>query len=78
MNKQEIREIIDEILIDNLRISKTEICLVSTLKDLGADSLDEVDIILKLEQEFGIHFPDEIMPESLSVGNLYRYIVENI
>ena len=60
MNHQEIETKVTEILMNNLGISETGISFESTLKDLGADSLEQIEIILELEKEFGITIPDDI------------------
>lgn len=44
------------------------------LNDLGADSLDLVEILMSLEDEFGISIPDEVIPEIKTVGQLVAYI----
>jgi len=74
MNQQEIETKVTEILMNKLGISETEISFESTLKDLGADTLDAFEIILELEKEFGITFPDDIILEDQSIGSLSRYI----
>lgn len=78
MNQQEIETKVTEMLMNKLRISKTEISFESTLKDLGADSLEGVEIILELEKEFGIGIPDDITPEVQNIGGLCKYIEKKI
>ncbi|MBN2745610.1 MAG: acyl carrier protein [Bacteroidales bacterium] len=51
-----------------------EIIPDSTLKDLGADSLDELEIIIELEQKLDIILPDDIQPEVQTIGNLCKFI----
>lgn len=70
MKQQEIETILTEILMDKLAISKTEISSKSTMKDLGADTLDEIEIIIELEHKLGIDIPDGIMPEAQNIGSL--------
>ena len=74
MKQQEIEIILTEILIDKLAISKTEISSESTMKELGADTLDEIEIIIELEQKLGIAIPDEIMPGLQNIGALCNSI----
>ena len=78
MNQQEIKIIVTEIIVNKLGISETEISSESTMKDLGADSLDEVEIILDIERKLEIIIPDEIAPEVQTVGNLCKFIEELI
>ena len=46
--------------------------------DLGADSLDLVEILMSLEEEFNISIPDEAIPTIKTVGELVSYIEKNI
>ncbi|MEQ2008426.1 MAG: acyl carrier protein, partial [Limisphaerales bacterium] len=47
------------------------------IEDLGADSLDTVELIMALEEEFGIEVPDEEAEKLVSVGDVTRYIEES-
>ena len=47
------------------------------IEDLGADSLDTVELIMALEEEFGIEVPDEEAEKLMSVGDVNKYIEEN-
>ena len=78
MNKQEIKTIVSEIIEKKLGISRTEIGSESTLKELGADSLDELEIIIEIERRLKIILPDDITPEVQIVGNLCKFIEKNI
>ncbi len=78
MNQQEIETKVIEILMNNLGISETEISFESTLKELGADSLEQIEIIIELEKEFGIVIPDDITPEVQNIGGLCKYIEKKI
>ena len=78
MNQQEIEIKVTEILMNNLGISETGVSFESTLKDLGADSLEQIEIIIELEKEFGITIPDDITPEVQNIGDLCKYIENEI
>lgn len=78
MNHQEICTIVTEILMEKLGISETKISSESTMKDIGADSLDEVEIILEIEHKFGISIPDNIIPEVQNIGSLCNYIEKEL
>jgi len=78
MNQQEIKTIVTETLIDKLRILETEISPETTMKDYGADSLDEVEIIMQLEKKFGIEIPDDFNPEERNIGGLCKYIEKKL
>ena len=74
MNLEEIKLKVSEILQYKLRISENEIDFNSTLKDLGADSLHEVDIIYSAEEKFGIRIPDQYYAESKSIDEICNAI----
>jgi acyl carrier protein len=78
MDQQEIETKVTEILMNKLGISETVISFESTLKDLGADSLEQIEIITDLEKEFGITIPDDITPEVQNIGSLCKYIENEI
>jgi len=74
MNKQERKIVVSEIIEKKLGISRTEINSESTLKELGADSLDQLEIIIDIERKLKITLPDDITPEMQIVGNLCKFI----
>ncbi len=47
------------------------------VKDLGADSLDVVELIMALEEKFGIEIPDEKAEKIVNVGDVVKYIEDN-
>ncbi|GAA9265422.1 acyl carrier protein [Helicobacter pylori] len=47
------------------------------VKDLGADSLDVVELIMELEEKFGIEIPDEQAEKIVNVGDVVKYIEDN-
>ncbi|MGL5692455.1 MAG: acyl carrier protein [Peptostreptococcaceae bacterium] len=66
--------IADQLGIDNVE----EITLETTLKeDLDADSLDAVEVIMALEDEFGIEIPDEAAENMKTIGDICHYIEGN-
>lgn len=78
MNQSEIQTRVIEILINKLGISTTEVSLESNLKAIGADSLEQIEIILELEKEFGISIPEDIGLEDKNLESLCRYIGDEI
>lgn len=67
-----------EILAKQLRIDSAKIELKTNIaSDLGADSLDLVEILMSLEDEFKISIPDEAIPGIVTVGDLVAYIENN-
>jgi len=77
MNLQEIEKIVTDIVVDKLGVSNAQITIDSTFKDLGADSLDQVEIIIELEKVFGISIPDNILSEVQNIESLCSYIEKN-
>lgn len=65
---------ISDIIADKLAIDKQRITKESTLADLGADSLDLVEIIMKMEEQFGIEINDEDAEHMNNVGQVVDYI----
>ena len=64
-----------EILCDQLDLDESTVNEDSNIvEDLGADSLDSVDIILALEDEFDIQIPDEETENIKTVGDLCNYV----
>ena len=69
---------IKDIIIDQLHVDETEVTMDTNLmKDLSADSLDAVEIIMAIEEEYGIEIPDEDAETFQTVGDLVRYVEEN-
>ena len=67
------------LLADQLDIDEDEITEESHLvEDLGADSLDSIDIIMSVEDEWEIEVPDDVLENIETVGDIVKYIEENI
>ena len=64
-----------EILAKQLRVEKEKVTLNTNIAaDLGADSLDLVEILMSLEDEFNVSIPDEAIPGIVTVGDLVKFI----
>lgn len=72
--QQETFHIIADIIASTLHIEKDRITVSSTLQDLGADSLAMVEIVLKLEEQFGIEIDDEKAEHLTNVQEVLDYI----
>lgn len=69
---------IKDIVIDQLQVEESDVAMDTNLmKDLSADSLDAVEIIMAIEDEFGIEIPDEDAENIQTVGDLVKYVEEN-
>lgn len=66
---------VKEIIIDKLGVDNAKISMdAKFIDDLGADSLDTVELIMQFEEEFSIEIPDEDAEGLLSVGQAVEYI----
>ncbi len=72
-------EKVKEIVSKQLNVDADKITLETHLiEDLGADSLDAVDLIMSLEDEFGLEIDDEAAQQAKTIGELVKYIEERI
>lgn len=68
---------IRQIIADQLGVKKEEVTdNAKFVDDLGADSLDTVELVMALEEEFGIEIPDEDAEKLATVGDALKYIEE--
>lgn len=71
-------ERIRQILCDQLELPESKITMDSDIiEDLEADSLDVVDLVMSIEDEFNIEVPDDKIEGFRTVGDVVRYIDEN-
>lgn len=71
-------EKIRKILCEQLDLEEDDVTLESNIaEDLGGDSMDVVDLIMSIEDEFGIEVPDEEVENIKTVGDIVNYI-ENV
>lgn len=75
MTKEVIFERIRELIADNFEIDESKVTMATNFKeDLQADSINLVEFILQLEDEFGAEIPDEEAEEISSVSDAVNYI----
>ena len=68
-----------EIIVEQLGVSAEEVALeASFIDDLGADSLDLVELIMAMEEEFGLEISDEDAEKIQTVQDVVNYISEHI
>lgn len=73
----EIIDRVKEIIVDQLGVDEEEVTMeASFVDDLGADSLDIVELVMALEEEFDLEIPDEDAEKMRTVGNAVDYIKE--
>ena len=66
------------ILVDQLDVEEEKVTLEASItEDLGADSLDVVDLVMSLEDEFGVEIPADQVENIKTVGDIVKYIEEN-
>jgi acyl carrier protein len=71
-------EKIKKIVIEQLDVEDEEVTRETSFEDLDADSLDIVELIMALEEEFGIEIPDEEAEKLVSVGAAVDYVENKI
>ena len=72
-------EKVKEIVVNQLGVSPDQaVSEAKFIEDLGADSLDQVELIMALEEEFGADIPDEDAEKLTTVGDAIKYIEDNI
>ncbi|MCH1543938.1 MAG: acyl carrier protein [Bacteroidia bacterium] len=74
----EIAQKVKSIIVDKLGVEESEVAIeASFTNDLGADSLDTVELIMEFEKEFDISIPDDQAEKIQTVGEAISYIEEN-
>lgn len=79
MSSEEIFDKVKEIIIKQLGVTESSITMeASFIDDLGADSLDIVELIMALEEEFDLEIPDSDAEKVVTVGDVVEYIKDNV
>ncbi len=75
VNEQEVFEKVKKVVVEQLGVNEAEIKKESSfVDDLGADSLDTVELVMALEEAFGTEIPDEDAEKIKTVGDTVAYI----
>lgn len=70
-----VKERVTKIIVDELGVSEDQIKPEAKFQeDLGADSLDQVELIMRFEEEFDLEIPDEDTEKIITVGNAVEYL----
>jgi len=78
LNMSEIAEKVKSIIVDKLGVEMSEVTPEASFSnDLGADSLDTVELIMEFEKEFNLSIPDEAAEKIATVGDAIKYLEEN-
>lgn len=79
MSSEEIFEKIKAIIVEQLGVAENAVTMdASFIDDLGADSLDIVELVMAMEEEFDIEIPDEEAEKVVTVRDVVDYIKENV
>ena len=79
MSSEEIFDKVKEIIIEQLGVEESTVTGESSfIDDLGADSLDIVELIMALEEEFDLEIPDSEAEKVVAVNDVVNYIKENV
>jgi acyl carrier protein len=69
---------VKDVIVDQLNVDESDVSEDATfIDDLGADSLDLVELVMALEEAFGVSIPDEDVEKIRTVGDAVRYIDDN-
>ena len=76
MDEQKVFEDVKKVVVEQLGVSDTEVTkTASFVDDLGADSLDTVELVMALEEAFSIEIPDEDAEKIKSIGDTVSYVM---
>ena len=79
MSSEEVFDKVKEIIVEQLGVAENAVTEeASFIDDLGADSLDIVELIMALEEEFDMEIPDADAEKVVTVGDVVEYIRDNI
>lgn len=79
MSSEEILEKVKAIIVEQLGVTDATVTMdASFIDDLGADSLDIVELVMAIEEEFDIEIPDSDAEKVVTVGDVVDYIKENV
>ena len=77
MSEKSIEEKVKDIIVEQLGVNPEQVTpTASLIEDLGADSLDTVELVMAFEEEFGVEVPDEDAEKLQTVGDVVKYIEE--
>lgn len=76
MDEKKVFEDVKKVVVEQLGVSEAEVTEKSSfVDDLGADSLDTVELVMALEEAFGLEIPDEEAEKIKTVGDTVKYVM---
>lgn len=79
MDRDEIFDKVKGVIVEQLNVEEDDVNEdAAFVDDLGADSLDIVELVMALEEEFGVSIPDESAEKIKSIGDAVDFIAENL
>ena len=79
MSSEEVFDKVKSIIVEQLGATEASVTMeASFIDDLGADSLDIVELIMALEEEFDIEIPDSDAEKVVTVGDVVEYIKDHV
>ncbi|MFZ5807355.1 MAG: acyl carrier protein [Verrucomicrobiota bacterium] len=75
MSEKSIDQKVKDIIVEQLSVNPEQVTPEAKfIEDLGADSLDVVELVMAFEEEFGVEVPDEDAEKLITVGDVIKYI----
>ena len=75
----EIESRVKSIIVEKFGVAESEVTMeASFTNDLGADSLDTVELIMEIEDEFGVSIPDDLAEKISTVGDAIKFVEEEV
>lgn len=79
MNEEEVFKKVKGVVVEQLGVNESEVTKEAHyVDDLGADSLDTVELVMALEEAFDTEIPDDVAEKLTTVGSTVSYIIENL
>ena len=79
MSEKEIFQKLKTIVVDQLGVNEENVTMEATfVDDLAADSLDIVELVMTIEEEFDLEIPDSDAEKIVTIGDVVKYIEEHI
>ena len=78
MDMKQLEEKVKDIIVEELGVERDKLTSdASFMEDLGADSLDTVELVMAFEEEFGCEIPDDAAETILTVGDAVKFLEKN-